>query len=186
MIKMKNIYKIICLSVLFIGTSSEVSYITSEATGSILETEITTNNESQANNSNVDTKNTANVPSGKELKPEDFIDEFEMPEKPNSGDWQDDLLKPEDFLPSEKVTIKDFENIVLTRMLEVVSFLQTFAKPFCILLFIICGLGLLTSIVFGTNKQKMFILGLILSVVTYVGIIFAPDLVLFFANWLSF
>ena len=75
---------------------------------------------------------------------------------------------------------------LLNKMLEVVSLMQTFAKPFCIILFILCALGILMSIVFDTKKQKAFILGLILSVITYVGVIFAPDIVLFFAGWLSF
>lgn len=182
MIKIKKIFNTVCLSSLLICASTTFAFIETEATNSILATE--------SNLGQVDTQPDRNNysinPSNNELKAEDFLDEYEAPVKEGGETWVDDLLTPEDFLSKEDVTIKDFENKILTRMLEVVSLFQAFAKPFCIILFIICALGVLMSIVFNTNKQKMFILGLILSVITYVGVVFAPSLVLFFANWLSF
>lgn len=182
MINTKKLFNIICLSSFLICVPTTVALVEAEATDSILATENKLSQiESQSENNDYSVKSSNN-----ELKAEDFLDEFEVPEKEKGEDWTDELLKPEDFLSKEDVTIKDFENKVLTRMLEVVSLIQTFAKPFCIILFIICALGVLMSIVFNTNKQKMFILGLILSVITYVGVVFAPNLVLFFANWLSF
>ena len=126
--------------------------------------------------------------SSNKLDASDFKKEDNLPEKTyDSENWADDLYTPDDLLGGQtNITMDEFENKILDKMLEVVSLMQTFTKPFCIILFILCGLGVLTSIVFNTNKQKMFILGLILSVITYVGVIFAPNIVLFFANWLSF
>lgn len=181
MVNIKKISKILCLSILFAGASSGLLHTESMASNSILQIE--TENSSGGTYSSTDS---STIQPSVDVKPEDFVDEFEMPSTTPSNDWQEELLKPEDFLPEKNVTMKDFENKVLERMLEVVSLLQTFAKPFCILLFILCGLGVLMSIVFGTKKEKMFLLGLILSVITYVGVVFAPNLVLFFANWLSF
>lgn len=178
MVNIRKIINIICISGFLLNTVSTFSLVESEATNSILATD---NNGVQSNIEQIEQSKSTN-----DLKPEDFLDEYEAPVKEGGETWVDDLLTPEDFLSKENVTMKDFENKVLTRMLEVVSLIQTFAKPFCIILFIICGLGVLMSIVFNTNKQKMFILGLILSVITYVGVIFAPSLVMFFANWLSF
>lgn len=182
MIKMKKIFSTICLSSLLIGASVTCASIKTEATDSILATD----NKLSQTETQLESNEYSIKSSNNELKAEDFLNEYEAPVKEKGDNWTDELLKPEDFLSKENVTIKDFENKVLTRMLEVVSLIQTFAKPFCIILFIICALGVLMSIVFNTNKQKMFILGLILSVITYVGVVFAPNLVLFFANWLSF
>lgn len=126
--------------------------------------------------------------SNNKLDASDFKKEDNLPEKTyDSENWADDLYTADELLDGKtNITMDEFENKILDKMLEVVLLMQTFAKPFCIILFILCGLGVLTSIVFNTNKQKMFILGLILSVITYVGVIFAPNIVLFFANWLSF
>lgn len=107
-------------------------------------------------------------------------------ENNSKSHWSDKLIEENEILPNEKVTLQDFENKIYAKMFEVVSFLQTFTKPFCVLLFIICALGLLISIIFNTAKQKMYILGLIFTVITYVATIFAPDIILFLANWLSF
>lgn len=178
MINIKKIINIICISGFLLNTSTAFSFVEAEATDSISNTE---NKAEQAYVQQQEYGVSTNA-----LTPEDFLDEYEAPVKKGGETWVDDLLTPEDFLSKENVTMKDFENKVLTRMLEVVSLIQTFAKPFCIILFILCGLGVLMSIVFNTNKQKMFILGLILSVITYVGVIFAPSIVMFFANWLSF
>lgn len=190
MIGIKKIFKVICVSTLLVGISSEFLYIKPEATASILDVENKTGQdmikEVIRNNSESNADIVSNIDSSSGLTPEDFIEEFEIPNKVEGDNLPEELLLPEDFLSKDNITIQDFEYKILERMLEVVSLLQTFSKPFCILLFIICGLGVLTSIVFGTNKQKMFMLGLILSVIAYVGIVFAPNLVLFFADWLSF
>lgn len=100
--------------------------------------------------------------------------------------WSDNLIENNNILTDKEVTLKDFEKKILTRLVEIVSFMQSISKPFCMILFILCAIGLLVSIIFNTNKQNMYILGLILSIIVYVGIAFAPEIVLYFANWLSF
>lgn len=98
----------------------------------------------------------------------------------------DDLLTPDDFLHKENVTIKDIGNKIEKRMFEVISLLQTFVKPFAIIMFIISAINVVVGIVFNTKKHALGYLGLIFSVFMYVGVIYAPNLVGFFANWLSF
>lgn len=139
------------------------------------------------NNNNAGTESVITTPNGG-LNANDFKPQDNLPEKNyNSENWADDLYSADDLLGGKSnVTMDDFEDTILNKMLEVVSLMQTFAKPFCIILFILCALGILMSIVFDTKKQKTFILGLMLSVITYVGVIFAPNIVLFFAGWLSF
>ena len=128
------------------------------------------------------------ISSGTQLDASDFKKENNLPDKTyNSENWADDLYTADELLEGKtNITMDEFENKVLDKMLEVVSFMQSITKPLCIIFFILSALGVLMSIIFDTGKQKMFILGLILSVITYVGVIFAPNIVLFFANWLSF
>lgn len=177
--KMLNFLYILCLSVSVSG-----NHIDSYAIKSTSETSI--NSELDVDKNKEVRDEIKNSSMNNELRAEDFMKKDEITEKEGGETWTDDLLTPEDFLDKRDIGIDEFEHKILTKMLEVVSLLQTFAKPFCIILFIICALGTLISIVFSTNKQKMFILGLMLSVITYVGITFAPQLVLFFADWLSF
>lgn len=180
MIKKKKVLNTVSVSIFLIFTLIISSSINGEATNSILSTD------SNSSQSSIQSDVNSVKPSENGLKAEDFLNKDELPTKEGGDTWTDYMYTPDDFLSKENVTMDDFENKILTRMLEVVSLVQTFAKPFCILLFIICALGVLMSIIFDTKKQKMFILGLILSVVSYVAIIFAPTIVLFFSNWLSF
>lgn len=98
----------------------------------------------------------------------------------------EELLTPNDFLYKENVTIEDVGNKIEKRMFELVSLLQTFIKPFAIIMFIISAINVVVGIVFNTKKHALGYLGLIFSVFMYVGVIYAPNLVGFFVNWLSF
>lgn len=178
---MKNIKKLIN-AVLICSFMFGVNYPIANASNSQSSIIITNNNTNNINSESIIT-----TPNGG-LNASDFKPQDNLPEKNyNSENWADDLYSVDDLLGGKSnVTMDDFEDTVLNKMLEIVSLMQTFTKPFCIILFILCALGILMSIVFDTKKQKAFILGLILSVITYVGVIFAPDIVLFFAGWLSF
>lgn len=103
----------------------------------------------------------------------------------DSVEGQEELLAPDAFLEDTDMTISDFGDIIISRMLDVVGFFQKFAKPFTIIMFILSALLVVISMVFGTNKVKMGFLGMMLSILAYVGTMYAPDLVLFFAQWLS-
>lgn len=193
MIKKKKILNTVCVSVFLLVVLVMSSFIEGEATNSILpdgsnfeESNIQSNVNSEESSENIQPNVNSEEPSEEGLKAEDFLNEEDLPKKEGGDNWVDYMYAPEDFLVQDKVTIKDFENKILTRMLEVVSLFQTFARPFCVILFVLCSLGILMSIVFDTKKQKTFMLGLILSVISYVAIMYAPTLVLFFSNWLSF
>ena len=97
----------------------------------------------------------------------------------------DEVLNPNQFLSEEKVTVTSFGNKIVEKMYEVVGLLQSITKPLAIIMFIISAITVVTSIIFGTKKEKAGFLGLILSVFMYVGALFAPDLVLFFTQWLA-
>ena len=101
----------------------------------------------------------------------------------NTGKYN--FMTPDDILGNQDVTIESFGSTIISRMLDVVSFFQKFAKPFTIIMFILSALLSLISLVFGINKVKTGLLGMMLSILAYVGVMYAPDLVLFFAQWLS-
>lgn len=106
----------------------------------------------------------------------------------SSGSYEgEDLpfMTPDEILGNQDVTIEGFANTITSRLLDVVSLFQKFAKPFTIIMFILSALLSLISLVFGTNKVKTGLLGMLLSVLAYVGILYAPNLVLFFTQWLS-
>lgn len=109
--------------------------------------------------------------------PQDTIPEYKK------GDY---LLTPDEFLHKEDVTIESVGNKIEEKMFDVISLLQTFAKPFSIIMFIISAINVVVGIVFNTKKHALGYLGLIFSVLMYVGVIYAPNLVVFFVNWLSF
>ena len=95
------------------------------------------------------------------------------------------MMTPDDILGNSDVSIADFENIIVSRLLDVVGLFQKVAKPLCIIFFILSALLVVISIVFGTKNAKAGFLGMMLSILAYVGTMFAPDLVLFFSQWLA-
>lgn len=95
------------------------------------------------------------------------------------------LMTPDDILGNTDVSIADFENIIVSRLLDVVGLFQKVSKPLCIIFFILSALLVVVSIVFGTKNVKAGFLGMMLSILAYVGTMYAPDLVLFFSQWLS-
>lgn len=114
------------------------------------------------------------------------IIEDKLPEETTDENGDVELMAPDAFLEDTDMTVSDFGNVIISRMLDVVSFFQKFAKPFTIIMFILSALAVIVSMVFGGGKNaKLGFLGMILSVLAYVGTIYAPDIVLFFAQWLS-
>lgn len=95
------------------------------------------------------------------------------------------MMTNDDILGNTDVSIGDFENIIVSRLLDVVKLFQSVAKPLCIIFFILSAILVVVSIVFGTKNVKSGFLGMMLSILAYVGTMFAPDLVLFFSQWLS-
>ena len=95
------------------------------------------------------------------------------------------LMTPNDILGNTDVSIADFENIVISRLLDVVALFQSIAKPLCIIFFIISALVVVVSIVFGGKNTKAGFLGMMFSILAYVGTMYAPEFVLFFSQWLS-
>lgn len=190
MINIKKLINIICISGFILGSSNLVIKIEALASNNDVTIYNQVNVDTKDSQDNQSRLNADNFKEDNNLNADDFKRGDSLPEKNyDSENWADDLYTADDLLGGSdvtSVTMGQFEDRVLNKMLEVVSLFQTISKPLCILIFILCALGLLTSIVFNTNKHKMFILGLILTVIAYVGIIFAPDLVLFFVNWLSF
>lgn len=103
----------------------------------------------------------------------------------NKESSSEDVMNPDAFLENTNMTISDFGNVIISRMIDVVEFFQGFAKPFSIIMFILSGLLVLVSTVFGGKNTKLGLLGMMFAVFCYVGSMFAPDLVMFFSQWLS-
>lgn len=81
------------------------------------------------------------------------------------------------------VTMEEIKKIIKKKGDELVSVMQTGAKPFSYLVFIICGIILLVSAFTKIGIGKG-ILGMIVVVLAYNGILYAPQIVEFFSTWL--
>lgn len=95
------------------------------------------------------------------------------------------LMTPNELLGYNGTTISEFENLIVSRLLDVIRLFQKVAKPLCIIFFILSAISVVTSIVFDGRKARQGFLGMMFSILAYVGIMYAPELVLFFSQWLS-
>jgi hypothetical protein len=106
----------------------------------------------------------------------------------NSGDnlANEGLMSTEDILgTSSNVTLESFGGTIVSRIIDVLELMQKISKPFLIIMFILSALTSLISLVFGGKNFKNGLAGMAFSIIAYVGIMYAPDLVIFFATWLS-
>lgn len=77
----------------------------------------------------------------------------------------------------ESATIDQASSWVDKKGFEVVGFLQKIVQPFAIIVFIICTF----MILFGNVKSGA--IGAGISIVVYVVVLYAPELMAFFLNW---
>ena len=96
-----------------------------------------------------------------------------------------EMMTSEEILGASGITIDEFGTRIMSRILDVVGFLQNIAKPIAILFFILSSISTVIAVIFnGKNVGRGFV-GMALSILMYVGIMYSPDLVMFFSTWLS-
>ena len=96
-----------------------------------------------------------------------------------------EMMTSEEILGASGITIDEFGTRIMSRILDVVGFLQNIAKPIAILFFILSSISTAIAVIFnGKNVGRGFV-GMALSILMYVGIMYSPDLVMFFSTWLS-
>lgn len=121
-------------------------------------------------------------------KSDDILDALINSEMNNSfaeDEKREGMMTSEEILGHQNVSLSDFENLIISRLLDVVGLFQKVAKPLCIIFFILSAISVVISIVFDTKKAKSGFLGMMLSILAYVGTMYAPELVLFFSQWLA-
>lgn len=82
-------------------------------------------------------------------------------------------------------TLNKAEDYVDSKLGDVVGFLQTFIKPFTYVMFIISAITILIGIVAGSKHKFAGLLGMAFSILVYVSVIFAPQIVDYFGAWLA-
>lgn len=77
------------------------------------------------------------------------------------------------------------EKYVSTKMLDVVSFLQAIIKPFIYITFMISAIMIILGIVGGSKSKFKGLLGMAFSVLVYIAVAQAPQIIDFLSLWLS-
>lgn len=83
-------------------------------------------------------------------------------------------------------SLKKAEEYVERKLFDVVGFFQSFIKPLTYVTFIISAMTILFGVI--TNSKKgltLGILGMAVSIIIYVAVIFAPQIVEYLGAWLS-
>lgn len=96
-----------------------------------------------------------------------------------------EIMTSEEILGAPNITVSEFGGRIMDRLLDVVGLFQNIAKPIAILFFILSAISAVIAVIFDGKNVKSRFLGMMLSVLMYVGIMYSPDLVMFFATWLS-
>lgn len=82
-------------------------------------------------------------------------------------------------------TLSKAENYVDSKLGDVVSFFQSCIKPFTYVMFIISAISILVGIVTGSKHKFAGLLGMAFSILVYVAVTFAPQIVDYFSAWLA-
>ena len=82
-------------------------------------------------------------------------------------------------------SLEKAENYVDDKLGDVVGFFQSTIKPFTYIMFIISAISILVGIVTGSKHKFAGLLGMAFSILVYVGVMYAPQIVDYFSIWLS-
>ncbi|MBQ8997634.1 MAG: hypothetical protein IJ086_02940 [Clostridium sp.] len=83
-------------------------------------------------------------------------------------------------------SLKKAEDYVQSKLFDVVGFFQSFIKPLTYITFILSAIGILVGLIFDSGRSKMGgLLGMIFSILVYVSVVFAPQIVEYFGSWLA-
>ena len=82
-------------------------------------------------------------------------------------------------------TLEKAEDYVDNKLGDVIGFFQSAIKPFTYVTFILSAIMLLLGVVTGSKNKFYGLLGMAFSVLVYVGLMYAPQIVDYFSNWLA-
>lgn len=83
-------------------------------------------------------------------------------------------------------SLKKAEEYVERKLFDVVGFFQSFIKPLTYVTFIISAMTILFGVITSSKKGlTLGILGMAVSIIIYVAVIFAPQIVEYLGAWLS-
>lgn len=82
-------------------------------------------------------------------------------------------------------TLSKAEDYMNDKLGDVVGFLQSFIKPAAYVGFIFSAITILVGVVAGSKHKFAGLLGMVFSILVYVCVSFGPEIVEYFAAWLS-
>ena len=98
---------------------------------------------------------------------------------------EDSRIIPNNTLQGDG-TLKKAEDYVERKLFDIVGFFQSFIKPLTYATFIFSAIVLLFGFISSSKKSvTLGILGMIFSIIIYVSVVFAPQLVDYFGSWLA-
>ena len=77
------------------------------------------------------------------------------------------------------------EDYMNSKLGDVVGLLQSFIKPFTYITFILSAISIVIGIISGSKHKFAGILGMAFSILVYMCVSYGPEIVEYFAAWLS-
>jgi hypothetical protein len=81
-------------------------------------------------------------------------------------------------------TLTQAENYVDDKLTDIVNFLQSFVRPFVYITFILSAMSIIIGIIVGSKHKFAGIIGMAFSVIVYIIVVFAPEIVEYLGAWL--
>lgn len=83
------------------------------------------------------------------------------------------------------VHVEQASQFVEEKGFDIISFLQRFVQPFAIIIFIFCALLSLIGAFGNASWVGKGIVGMAIAIIMYAVVLYAPELLDFFASWVS-
>ena len=80
-------------------------------------------------------------------------------------------------------SMDEISNKIEGKTYEVVYLMQSFAKPFCYIIFIACAIIAVFGAISKTAYLTKGLIGFFICGIVYTAILYAPEIVYFFSNW---
>lgn len=82
------------------------------------------------------------------------------------------------------VSIDDAKDLIERKTYDIVHLLQVFVKPFSAIIFVFCAIISLFGAVTRSGFVGKGLLGMFISGIMYTAVLYAPEIMNFFSNWL--
>ena len=115
-----------------------------------------------------------------------FVGFAEESVAPNGKNNKSEMFKEQEHpqdpgLPS--VTVDDMNNWTERKGFEIIGVLQKFIQPFAIIIFIFSAIITLMGALGNAKQVSKGIVGMLISLVMYVVVLYSPEIMDFFLNW---